>query len=66
METLAIIAGIILFIIMTKRPYRNKRTIHVNNLTFNVVITGYTWLFVFNKATKVEIISKPLTINIEL
>lgn len=48
------------------RKYNNTQVIEINNLKFKVEIKGYIFLWIFNKATSVNIISDPLTININL
>jgi len=67
METMYYMAAIGLLIIMTKRNYVHTKPVHVGGITFRVRITGYILLFgLYNKATKVEIISSNLTVNVEL
>lgn len=58
--------GLIALTLITKRKYVNRQTIEVNGLKFQVVITGYVWLFIFHKSTKVDIISSNVTLNINL
>ena len=66
METLIIMAIVMIAPFATRTKFSKSKIIEVNDLRFKLVITGYTYLFVFSKTTSVDIISSNVTLNINL
>ena len=66
METIAIIAGLILLTFMTKQSYTSHQIIEVNHIRFKLEITGYRLWFVYHKVINVKVISSDVTLDIKL